>query len=68
MDSPGLPFRRILEDEDKRIEESQFLHLSPKPSTERTSIIYAQLTASKALEISSFIIKVGFFFPAKSLD
>ena len=58
----GLPFIRILEEEDARIAAIQLRHLLLKSSAARTSRRYCHPIESKALEMSSLMKSVGCFF------
>lgn len=58
----GLPFIRILEDEDPRIEDIWLRHLVLNPKAASTSNKYCQPTQSNAFEMSNLIKRAGCFF------
>jgi hypothetical protein len=64
---PGIPFKRILEDDEARAKLIQSLHLAPKPSFSMTSRRYAQDNESKAFAMSSLMKSAGIFFLCRSL-
>jgi hypothetical protein len=51
----GIPFRRILEDDETRVKLIQSIHRAPKPSFAKTSRRYAQENKSKAFAMSSLM-------------
>jgi hypothetical protein len=58
---PGLPFRSTLEEAEFSEMQTQESQRGPKPRWWRTSRRYAQLTESKALEMSSLMNRLGVF-------
>jgi hypothetical protein len=59
-DFSSLPFKKIRDEEEARIAKIQFLHFLPKPKASSTSKRYAQLTESKAFDMSNLMKRDGF--------
>jgi hypothetical protein len=67
MGFPGVPLRRILEEDEANAMLNQSLHLGPNPNFYRTSRRYAQETESKAFAMSSLMKRALVFFLLNSL-
>lgn len=63
----GIPLNKTREVEDDRDKEIQSRMFWPKPKACNTSSRYDQSTELKALDISSFKKRLGFFFVCKAL-